>query len=329
MGRRNKSTYLIIALTCLILLNLGSMLIVFTKNIDNFKGGEVRLLGKLKKALRVDNIVQEVMKFPFPKKDDKKDPSDNENELEIYDDFIITDALEEYENLIIVKDSSGKDSIENIPEPLNIKKIEVDKDKPYIYIYHTHATETFSPYKDNNYHTTDNKKNMVNIGEILTKVLEAGGHKVIHEKTHHDIPSYNQSYSRSLNSLERVMKKEKNLKIFLDLHRDGIEMDKPNYKKRLATFKTEIEGKPTATFSLVVGPHSPNYEQVLNFAKYIKAVSDVMYPDLCTGIIVKKVGKFNQFVSDYAALLEIGSNGNTLEEVEECIKLVGDVLDVA
>ena len=89
-----------------------------------------------------------------------------------------------------------------------------------------------------------------------------------------------------------------------------------------------IDGKDVATFSIVIGPDSPNVDEVLKFAKYIKSVSDTLYPGLCKGIIIKPSGKFNQFVSNYYALIEIGSNLNTIEEAQESAKLVGKILSV-
>ena len=111
-----------------------------------------------------------------------------------YEDFIITD-MEEYENLIIVRDSLDKYTIENIPPPLNIKRVKVDEDKPYIMIYHTHATEGYKPFKTDAYHTEDNNMNVTSVGETMTKVLEGRSHSVAHTKVHHDRPSYNKSYS--------------------------------------------------------------------------------------------------------------------------------------
>ncbi len=328
MKRNHKSTYLIIAILCLILLNIGSMAIILGKNIENIKEDRAGFFYRVRTSFNISKLTREVFGNLFIK-DSKEIEIINYDELEMIDDFMIINEIEELENLIIVKDSQGKHMVENIPELLKLKKINYNKDKPYIFMYHTHATEAFMPYEGNQHHNPDNNKNMVRVGSTLAKVLEASGHNIIHEKTHHDRPSYNQSYSRSLYTLNKVMEEESNLKIFLDLHRDGIEMDHPNAEKRLEAFKAKINGIDTATFSLVVGPHSDNYDKVLGFAKYIKAVSDILYPDLCTGIIIKKVGKFNQFVSDYTALLEIGSNGNTLDEALECVKLVGEVLDTA
>lgn len=93
-------------------------------------------------------------------------------------------------------------------------------------------------------------------------------------------------------------------------------------------FKTKVNGKDVATFYFVIGPDSPNKEEVLSFAKYFKAVSDIIYPDLCTGILIKPKGKYNQFLSDYSALVEIGSNINTMEEALETAKLFGELLDI-
>ena len=40
------------------------------------------------------------------------------------------------------------------------------------------------------------------------------------------------------------------------------------------------------------------------------------------------MGKYNQFLSDYSMLVEIGSNLNTMEEALETAKLFGELLDI-
>ena len=112
----------------------------------------------------------------------------------------------------------------------------------------------------------------------------------------------------------------------LDIHRDAVLDTNPNIESIKAKSKIDIGGKSVATFSLVVGPDSPNKEQVLSFAKYVKAVSDALYPGLCKGITIKPAGKYNQHLSDYSALIEVGYHINTLEEANEGAKLVGEVL---
>ncbi|MBC8590785.1 stage II sporulation protein P [Wansuia hejianensis] len=336
MRRNTKSTYLIIALICLILLNLGSMTIIFSKNVEVFnKGQDMEFLEKIKSKLDIKENIRKILKnFKVKYKNNGNQSNKkgsifkNENDAEELEDFIIINTEKEYEDLIIVKDNEGRDSIENIPEPLGIKKVKVNKEKPYIYIYHTHATESFVSFEKEGYRTTDNDKNIVAIGNTLTKVLEGGGHKVTHELTHHDRPSYNDSYTRSLNSINKAVAKEKNLKFLFDVHRDAIDRKSSGYDAFVKKSKVKINNIDTATFSLVVGPDSANYTEVLNFAKYIKAVSDTLYPGLCVGIIIKPYGRFNQYISDYSALIEIGRNVNTFEEVNESAKLIGEIMDI-
>ncbi|NLK44239.1 MAG: hypothetical protein GX300_07595, partial [Tissierellia bacterium] len=253
----------------------------------------------------------------------------DENDYDYANDIIIIERLDEYESLIIIKDSDGMNKVENIPEPLMVNKFKIDRNKPYILIYHTHATESYLLAEKDNYRSSDRRYNMINIGSIISTILEANGHKVEHVVTYHDLPSYSQSYARSYNTIVKKRDESDNLKILLDIHRDGIEENSPNIDSVRKKSKVKINGKEVATFSLVVGPDSPNYDQVLSFAKYIKAVSDTLYPDLCTGIIIKPMGKYNQHLSDYSALVEVGYNFNSLEEATEGAKLVAEVLALA
>ncbi len=256
---------------------------------------------------------------------ESKDPT-------VVEDFIIIDRIEEYEDLIVIDESGGDVSPEDVPKPLNINPLKIDKEKPYILLYHTHGTESYSSLENKRHHTTDKKYNVTTIGEIMSKSLEAKGHKVEHVTKYHDIPSYNKSYAESLKTVREKLEENNNLKILLDVHRDGFDHNdakiKKNMKNILNKSKVKIGDKDVATFFFVIGPDSPNKEQVLSFAKYFKVVSDVLYPGLCTGITVKPVGKYNQFLSDYSALIEVGNNLNTMEEAEETAKLIGEILSV-
>ncbi|TJX14744.1 hypothetical protein E9840_04935 [Tissierella creatinini] len=299
-------SYLILILACLLVLNLGALAIRYASNHSFIKN----VFGQGRERLAMDEPAIE-----------------DEDEMKTEEDYII-DRLDEYESLIIIKENTGISSIENIPKPLNINKLSLNKEESYILMYHTHGTESFLIEDPWLYHNQDINKNVVNIGDVMTKVLEAKGHKVDHVKNLHDLPSYNQSYTRSSNTVKTKKESNSNLKILLDVHRDGVAQD-AKYKDRfLKTARTEINGVSTATFSLVIGPDTPNYDEVLSFAKYIKAVSDTLYPNLCTGIIIKPAGKYNLYFSDYAALLEIGSNLVTQEEATETAKRVGEILSL-
>ncbi|HHV38400.1 MAG TPA: stage II sporulation protein P [Tepidimicrobium sp.] len=295
------------------------------------------LLKYLDGSIPLKEGIQDIIRAQFPsvlvfnEGLEQEDQLKEEVEDSILDDFIIIDRIEEYEDLIVI-DEGEEASPKDLPKPLNIKPLEIDEKKPYILLYHTHGTESYSSLENKVHHTTDRKYNVTTIGEIMAKALEAKGHKVEHVTKYHDIPSYSKSYAESLKTAREKLDQNDNLKILLDVHRDGFDHNSPKVKKNLKNIlkksKVKIGDKDVATFFFVIGPDSANKEQVLNFAKYFKVVSDVLYPGLCTGIVVKPVGKYNQFLSDYSALIEIGNNLNTMEEAEESAKLVGEILDL-
>ncbi len=329
-GNRNSS-FIIFVLSLLIFINISLLVLNYFKGKEPIDSNKENFINKIVTFLNLKEKDNELISRK-PNLDEVA-PTDNfededEDEFIKYEDSIIIDKLEEYESLIIIKDSHGISSIENIPEPLNIKKIKLDKEKPYILMYHTHSTESFLVSNPDLYYNSDTNKNVVSIGRTLATVLEANGHKVDHVEIAHDVPSLTGSYSRSINTINKKKEENPNLKILLDVHRDGVEKDASYKEKFLEKARLDINGVSTASFSLVVGPSAPNYEKILSFAKYIKAVSDTLYPNLCTGIIIKPVGKFNLYTSDYSALIEIGSNLVSQEEANESAKLVGEILSL-
>ena len=365
-----RNTYIIILLICLIAFNLGTIFInmkadkgkpVLSSKATFLKDGSALIslasstssimnlyksqhyMGEVEVFSTDFSLAENIMNFvkaQFPSimvmKDDEValgEEIDIENDSSIIQDFIIIDRLEEYEDLIIIDDSDPDNMTANVPKPLNINPLKIDKEKPYILIYHTHGTESYSSLDNNINHTTDKKLNVIRVGEIITQVLEGRGHKVEHVTKYHDIPSYNKSYSQSLKTINEKLGENNNLKVLIDVHRDGFDQKDPKVRENLQNLleksKINIEGKDVATFFFVVGPDSPNKEAVLSFAKYVKAIADVLYPGLCTGIMIKPVGKYNQFLSDYSALIEVGSNLNTIEEALETAKLVGEILSIA
>ena len=101
------------------------------------------------------------------------------------------------------------------------------KEKPYILIYHTHSTEGYEMLdlgwysNDYNSRTSDKAKNMVRVGDELTKTLEEAGYNVIHDRNIYDT-SYNGAYARSRVSVEKYLDQYPSIAITLDVHRDAI-----------------------------------------------------------------------------------------------------------
>ncbi|WP_425446128.1 stage II sporulation protein P [Dethiothermospora halolimnae] len=279
---------------------------------------------------------QESVKVLSQNKSSKKTKGEErkveEDDAIILEDIIFVEDPEEGEKGEILEtgdDPKEDDTIKGIvvSKPTDIQAISYNRSKPYILMYHTHGTEAYLPYKANQYHTKDRRYNVTTVGEVLSKNLISKGHNVKHVETFHDIPSYNKSYIRSLSTAKEVLKQEKNLKVVFDVHRDGVADNASYLNKAKNESKININGKSVATFSLVVGPDSKNKQQVLNFNKYIKRVSDKLYPGLCKGIIIKPSGRYNQFLSDYYALIEVGSNLNTVDEAKECAKVLSEIID--
>lgn len=322
-SRRENNDIIIIIILILVLFNVGSLTLKMINNKSDSSNNRVSFIERIISLLN-PNKTEAVKDIPTHGYEDLEN-----NESLVVSQDIIIDRLEEYESLITIKDSLGSNGIENIPKPINIQNLKVDKNSNYILMYHTHGSESFLVDNPDIYNDNDINKNIVSIGKTMTTVLEANGHKVDHVQTLHDLPSYNKSYSRSLSTINNKKEEQPNLKIFLDIHRDGVAKNASYKDTFLKTAKLDINGVSTATFSLVIGPDTPNYDQVLSFAKYIKAVSDTLYPNLCKGIIIKPLGKFNLYASDYSALFEMGSNLVSLEETNETAKLVGQILSIA
>lgn len=248
------------------------------------------------------------------------DPDDLGEKVEgIYipeEDTIVIDSLTQ----------DGTITLDNIQLP---KKIKLEKDQPQILIYHTHGTESYQPASEGNYHTLRKEYSVIEIGEIITKELESQGYSVIHDTTYHDYPSFNGSYSRSLSTAKEILKKYPSIKVVLDVHRDGYDISDSNRENLLRNNRTVINNETTTKFQLVIGPENSNRNELETFGKLIKAVSDYKYPGFSKPILVKPYGKYNQYLVDHYALLEVGSNANTIEEAKKAAKYLGDVLGEA
>ena len=190
---------------------------------------------------------------------------------------------------------------------------------PQVIIYHTHSTESYMPYDESNYHREEEEGTVRDVGNVLEKELKKKGINVIHDKTLHDRPSYNESYNRSLETIQTLTKKYPTAKYVIDLHRDAAAASATEGKY------IEIDGKRVAKFSMVVGKQNDNYTELYAFAKKISEKSEKLYKGY-GGAIIEQNYKYNEFVSDRALLLEIGNNKNTIGETRLCAVYFAEVL---
>ena len=219
---------------------------------------------------------------------------------------------------------------ENIAKKTEDKKKTKDKDKnkeksvklskkPLVIIYHTHSSESYMPYKSSNYHREKEKGTVRDVGSVMKKTLEKKGIRVIHDKTLHDRPSYNESYNRSLETITALRKKYPSADYIIDLHRDAAPSSVSEGKY------TVIDGKRVAKFSLVVGQQNENYVELYDYAKKVSEKAEGMYNGF-GGPIIERNYRYNEYVSNRSLLLEIGNNRNTIEEARLCGRYFAEVL---
>ncbi|MBR3908887.1 MAG: stage II sporulation protein P [Clostridia bacterium] len=222
----------------------------------------------------------------------------------------------------------------DLKELLNKKiNFKINKNsEPQVLIMHTHTTESFMQ-TDENYYTedfnsrsTNNNKNMVKIGGIITKKLNDNGIKTLHDKTQHDYPEYTGSYNRAAKTINSYLKKYPSIKIVLDLHRDAISAD--GGKAKLVT---EIGGKKAAQVMLVMGSQTgsikdhPKWEENLSLAVKLQQTMEAKYPTLARPLMLMSK-KYNQSLSTGSLLIEFGTDVNTLSEACYSAEMVGDSL---
>lgn len=206
-----------------------------------------------------------------------------------------------------------------------------DTAEPQVLIYHTHTTESFEPYVRDfydanfNYRTTDETKNMVMVGEEIKNQLELQGIGVIHAKDIHDYPSYNGSYARSRETITKILEEYPSIKVVLDIHRDAIANDSGAYQPYV-----EINGREAAQIMIISGCDDgtlgmPNYMKNFRFASYLQQQFESDYPGF-TRPILFDYRKYNQDLTTGSLLIEVGSHGNSLEQVQYSGQLIGESL---
>lgn len=203
-----------------------------------------------------------------------------------------------------------------------------DTDEPQVLIYHTHTTESFEPYvRDNldanfNYRTTDETKNMIMVGNAIQAELESQGIGVIHATEIHDYPSYNGSYGRSRESIVPILEQYPTIKVALDIHRDAI-----SNSDFAAQPYIEIDGKEAAQIMIISGCDDgtldmPNYMKNFHFACNLQQQFERDYAGF-TRPILFDYRHYNQDLTTGSLLIEVGSHGNTLEQVQYSGQLIG------
>lgn len=242
----------------------------------------------------------------------------------------------------VIEENNKKDTYNKIYNGVKIKneskyklteedlKPDIDfKNKEDIVIYHTHTCESYTKtekytYKSSgNFRTTDLNYSVARVGEELKKYLDKYDFNVIHNKTYHDYPKYNGSYTRSLETIEKILKTSK-ASLVIDLHRDALGSN----SKYAPSVK--INGEEAAQLMFVIGTDGgglkhDKWKKNLKLALKIQEKANEMYPGLFKPIIVRN-SRYNQHVSEGACIIEVGATGNTLEQCLVSMKYLSSVI---
>ena len=199
-----------------------------------------------------------------------------------------------------------------------------------IILFHTHSCESYMPTEKNDYEetgtfrTTDLNYSVVRVGTELENQLKEYNYNVIHNTSYHDYPSYNGSYSRSLATVEDILK-ENPSDIIIDIHRDAIG-SRSDYAPTV-----KIGDDEAAQIMFVIGTNEgglwhPNWNQNLKFAVKIQQKAEEIYPGLFKPIMLTK-SRYNQHTGKYASIIEVGATGNTLGQCLNSMKYLAKVID--
>lgn len=216
-------------------------------------------------------------------------------------------------------------SIINLNEEIieKLEKIEIDFNKNAL-IYHTHAREAYksSEYElSEDYRTADENYNVLNIGNHLKNKLTEEGYEVIHNKEDYEIPDLESAYIRSKEGVQKILSENKNIDLLIDIHRESFE------RKEIEKTCIEIEGERVARLRFVIGADTSDDEWLhdLKLALEIQKKANEKYPDLFRPIIIRE-RDYNQDLSKYSILLEVGEDQNSIEEANEAIDCFVELL---
>lgn len=184
------------------------------------------------------------------------------------------------------------------------------KDEIQILIVHTHGSESYNPDD-----RSENKDaNIIRVGKEMAKVFEENGIGVVHSEIMHDIPRFNSSYSKSLETINKELSRHKGINIVLDVHRDAMIAENGDSYKVVCDYN----GEKIAQIMFVVGTDAnglshPNWKENLKLAMRFQEAINKKCPNLARPIDLRNE-RFNQQTTSGTLIIEVGTNGNTLNE---------------
>ena len=199
-----------------------------------------------------------------------------------------------------------------------------DDSKPQILIYHTHSQEA---YKDSGPGQT-----VVGIGDYLTRLLEAKGYNVYHDKSVYDLKNgqldRSKAYNYALDGITNILQQNPSIEVVLDIHRDGVGEN--------LHLVTQVDGRDTAQIMFFnglsqtpEGPieylQNPYREDNLAFSLQMQLGAAAYYPGFTRKIYLKGL-RYNEHLRPKSSLIEVGAQTNTYEEALNAMEPLSELL---
>ena len=232
---------------------------------------------------------------------------------------------------VFVSDAGDKKQIDAEPYLNGPLAVTYKKSEDYqVLIIHTHGTEAFSPdgaiYTEPGSYPRSKVKeeNVVCLGDIFEETFNAAGIKTLHCEIPIDKESYSKAYSNAAKIIKEYLNKYPTIKYMFDIHRDAVELSDGS-KARMVT---AVNGQTAAQLMFVVGSdrlvsENENWRDNLALAVKLQTALDAKYPGLMRPINIKQ-GAFNQFYTPLSILIEVGSDGNSLQEAKRSAKILAE-----
>ena len=291
---------------------------------------ELEIFNSLKEENEVNSTVENTTNNEPQKTEEKENIEENITQVnegatvtEVINSGINPRYTDEYQGVLINNSTNYTLTGEMLTPDITVNKNKV-------VIYHTHTCESYTPTEkytytaSGNFRTIDLNYSVSRVGDELKTNLEKYGCTVIHDKTYHDYPAYNGSYSRSLVTAQNILSSNKDADIVIDLHRDAI-------ADGTYAPKVKIGDEYVSQLMFVIGSDGANsahtnWLQNLKFAVKLQQKANELYPGLFKPIIFRN-SEYNQHVSKAACIIEVGATGNTLEESMAAMKYLAKIIE--
>ena len=196
---------------------------------------------------------------------------------------------------------------------------------PIIYLYNAHPREMIgSSFAD----LSIGEMSVVELSHLLADHLESYGVsslvelRCVTERLRANDWGFNRSYSAARHFLSDVIEWYPSLRLFIDLHRDGI----AHY---LAS--VDIDNRSYAQVLFVIGTDNPDgYRANYEVARTLHYMMEERRPGISRGIFLSggagRNGIYNQDLASTVQLIEVGTVETTVEEAMNTIEILAEVI---